>query len=131
QNKAAIKKHIQESLKINDQKQNLYNVEQYFAFRKYGTECTHVVAFYPKKGTEYDRGTRMRRGVLRVKGSSANIYFYTLKNESIETIDCIEEDRLKFTRIKFNGIELRQRDINSNNLYVNWHHQSDFTTSQI
>lgn len=135
QNKATIKKYIQESLKINDDKQTWYNIEQYFAFSKYGTKCIHVVAFYPKKDTPVYIGintsTYASTGIRKLVGSSANIYWHTLKNENVNTFDCIEKRRQDEAPYNCNGIELRQRAIGSDQAFVVWHNESNFRESQI
>jgi hypothetical protein len=130
-NKATIKKYIQESLKISQHKQRWYDVEHYFAFRKYGTECTHIVAFYAKKNMAYYNGLDNYDGLIRSSGSTANVYLHTLKHESIEVVDCIEEKVQRVAPARYNGINLYQRKSGSDQAFVFWLSKSDRRTSII
>jgi hypothetical protein len=130
-NKATIKKYIQESLKISRHKQYWYDVEHYFAFRKYGTECTHIVAFYAKKDMAHYNGLDYHQGFVRSSGSTANVYLYTLKHESIEVVDCIGEKIQTDAPAKYNSIELCQKASDSDKAFVSSFSKSDSRTSII
>lgn len=105
-NKVLIKEYLEKASRI--VAPSCHYVTQYFSFRNYGSECTHIIAFYPEFGSSHDHGVgRTADGDFVVLGAFAFAMIHTLKNKKINTIDCLQH-QIRAPRC-YNGIQLAQK----------------------
>ena len=110
-NKQRIKTYARESLEIiNPDKKEFYDIQEYFAFKNMGTECTHIIAFYPKAGERYDFGIKQTKAGPVIEGASAIAFMHTLKDGNINTVDCFEKREQIHPSSTYNGIILAKKD---------------------
>ncbi len=108
ENKKAIKAYAQEAIAVSIHKQTWYDIQHYFAFRNYGTDCIHIIALYPKKNTPHYHGIEQTSFGPVVTGSSACVFWHDLKENEVNTIDCIEKQ--EHAPCVYNGIQLSEKN---------------------
>lgn len=107
ENKKTIKAYVQKSIGIDKFYKDLYDVEHYFSFMNFGTKCTHIVAFYPKKGGGHDLGIEETAFGKLVKNAFACVFLHILKGEKMERMDLIEKPEQ--APLFFDGICLSEK----------------------
>lgn len=113
QNKVTIKSYIKTSLEFKKHTVDWYDIKHYLAFRNYGTQCTHIISFYPKDGTPCSIGVNTYTPLgTKIDGTWAIASLHTIKDGKINTIDCMSLEKRKQIEapVSYNGIQLNQKE---------------------
>ena len=109
-NQETIKRCMIGSLKISDYYNYWHDVQHYFSFKNYGSQCTHIIAFYPKEDGPNDHGMESTPFGNKTIGAFAIACIHTLKDKDINTVDCLKKDKQTEAPAIYNEIKLYEKN---------------------